>query len=177
MKFKRCDIDECEAVCCYDGAYLTPDDEKKITEAVKTNRDFFKNLPADYIIDGNWRDQVQGRKTAVRPHEYRNPIAPHFNQTRCVFANEQGLCLLQIFAEKNGHHPWTYKPDTCWKFPLRENNEGELLIPSSRKNDPHNMGQDYPGFSSYTECGKNKRGGDPWQTVFAEEVSYAKKIL
>jgi len=176
-KFKECDIKKCEAVCCYDGAYLTNEDEDKIHRAVKENPDFFKTLPTEYITDGNWENTVTGRKTAVKDHQYKNEIAPHFNQTRCVFTDDKGLCLLQSLAILQNLHPWSYKPMTCWMFPLDKDKDGNLIPPPSRENDPCNISDDYPGFTSFTPCGSHNPKGKHWQKALKKEIAYAKQSL
>jgi hypothetical protein len=67
-------------MCCHDGAYL---------------------LPGEFVVDGSWRGEHLGRKTATRPHDCANPDFPaHFTRGR-------------------GQHPWTFKPAACWQLPLQ----------------------------------------------------------
>ncbi|MGH7264111.1 MAG: hypothetical protein ACREMB_04545, partial [Candidatus Rokuibacteriota bacterium] len=96
-RLRRCDLAACEAMCCYDGAYLEPGEEQALTAAVRAHPGFFSFLPAPFVVDGEWLGRLSGRKTAVRPHEYANPdFPPHFGSTRCVFAFDDGRCSLQV---------------------------------------------------------------------------------
>jgi len=53
-KVKRCDLNECEAMCCYDGVYLNSKDQETIKLVVNKFPVFFKHLPYKYIENGTW---------------------------------------------------------------------------------------------------------------------------
>src|SRR5579863_8288404 len=130
LSLKPCDIAKCEAMCCHDGVYLSAIEERRLRQIVDGTPELRRRLPAEYVIDGWWNGRLLGRKTATRPHAYRNPDWPaHFPRTRCVFADEAGLCELQKLGLQRKHHPWRYKPFTCWMFPLDEA-DGKPLPPS-----------------------------------------------
>jgi len=167
----RCDLNKCEARCCYDGVYLTPDDEIRIKSAIGLCADFFSFLPIFPIVESSWRDHGSGMKTSTRPWDYVSPdFPPHFSKTRCVFAISDGRCSLQIFAIQRGEHPWSYKPTACWMHPLRLGSGG-LVPPSiSQDNDPDSY-DDYPGYVTYTPCARLSNDA-PWREVFREEIEY-----
>lgn len=176
LLLKRCDLSACEGMCCYDGVYISDDEERKIKETVSANKDFFSFLPEEFIIDGDWRNLLKGRKTALRSHRYKNTNYPqHFKHTRCVFSLPDARCSLQVLAESLGKHPWFYKPKSCWLHPLRKNVTGIMSPPANPSDDPQNIGKDYPGYSSYTECGRHKPDGEPWFKVLLEEIIYYNK--
>ncbi len=52
----------------------------------------------------------------------------HFTRTRCVFSDGVGYCELEKLARSHGQHPWTFKPTTCWMFPLQDD-DGEPAEP------------------------------------------------
>ena len=168
---KLCDFRRCEARCCYDGVYLAADEVESITNLVEANRDFFAHLPEVFIVDGEWHG-VKGPKTAVRPHRYNSPDFPaHFEETRCVFAFENGACSLQAFSESRTSDDWTYKPRSCQRHPLRVE-DGEPVPPAlGPEKDDSNMGLDYPGYASYAPCGQHRNDGDPWRKVLAREIT------
>lgn len=144
----------CEAWCCYDGVYLSPDDKKKIVKVVENNKEFFSFLPEDYIVYSHWEDLMKGEKTNIKPKKYSSKNYPkHFNQTTCVFCLDN-KCMLQDFAIKNNKSPWEYKPATCCTFPLQKR-QGKYYKPSAVE-DNCNIGKKYPGYISFLPCYKIK---------------------
>ena len=177
LRLKRCDLAECEAACCYNGAYISPEEERLIKESVATYPDFFSFLPQEYIVEGNWLGKFSGRKTAVHPYQYKNSAYPaHFDQTRCVFAFNDGRCSLQALSIQLGEHRWARKPKACWKHPLREDPERENLMPPpiNQSDDPDRI-ESYAGFASFTPCGTYHPDGKPWYETLKEELGYYKK--
>ena len=88
-------------------------------------------VPEEFIVDGHWGGELLGRKTATRAHDYRSADFPaHFTRTRCVFADAKGYCELEKLARTNGMHPWSFKPTTCWMFPLQDD-DGRPAAPVS----------------------------------------------
>lgn len=174
-KIKSCNF-SCEAICCYDGAYLNKGEEEIIKEAVQTYPNYFGHLPTEFIVDGNWYDVMEGRKTASKPHQYQTPSFPeHFEKTRCVFAYESGLCSLQKVATDMDLHPWKFKPKACWAFPLTLENGQICGPPSSQKDDPDNIGEHYPGYTSLVPCGRSDQSGRDWYEVYKQEIQLLEK--
>jgi len=156
----------CEAWCCYDGVYLTDDDEEKIKQVVENNKEFFSFLPDEYIVLGEWEGKVSGIKTNVKPKKYKSKDYPkHFNKTCCVFLIEN-KCMLEEFAIQKGEDRWKYKPRTCCLFPLQKKND-KYVIPSKVEDDC-NLGEKYPGFVSCCPCYNLK------ENEFEKEISYLK---
>jgi hypothetical protein len=170
-----CDLARCEARCCYDGVYLAPGEEAFLRELVSKVPALREALPGEFIIDGWWDGEHLGRKTATRPHEYRSADFPaHFARTRCVFADEQGYCRLESFARQRGQHPWTFKPSTCWLFPLQEQ-DGKPEPPVRRASDDPYRTEAYPGYSSFVPCGRHDPEGKPWREALAGEIRYLER--
>lgn len=168
----------CEAKCCYDGVYLSEDDEKRIIHLVTTYPDEFADLPSDFIVEGNWPGLEDEKKTAVVEHEYKCSDYPtHFEKTRCIFANNEGYCRLQRVATDHQLHPWNAKPRACWSFPIGGIRQGKILAPpKSMAEDPNNMGPEYPGYVSCLECAKHYPDGKPWKYKYLREIEYYKVL-
>ncbi|HPE74765.1 MAG TPA: AAA family ATPase [Draconibacterium sp.] len=171
-KLVRCNFKSCEARCCYDGVYLENGEEEMIKDVVVMYPSYFKHLPETFIVDGKW-NSVVGRKTNVRPHIYMSPDFPtHFNQTRCVFALEDGACSLQKASMNETGNPWTYKPKACKVHPL-QTKKGEFFAPPiSIEKDKNDVGINYPGYVSYTPCGVNRTDGENWLKALEDEIQF-----
>ncbi|MBL8148445.1 MAG: DUF3109 family protein [Blastocatellia bacterium] len=175
---KRCDLSLCEGMCCYDGVYLQEGEERKIRDSVKNYPEFFSFLPKVYITTSNWRGLGRARKTAVKPHNYMQSDFPtHFEKTKCVFALSDARCSLQVLSEQLGEHSWSRKPKACWLHPLRLTATGLLRPPADSSEDADRIDNTYPGFVSFTLCGKHSDDGSPWPEVLKEEIEYFEKIL
>lgn len=172
-RLRRCDLAACEAVCCHDGAWLTDDDEKRLRLAIRAAPEVFSGLPRVKVVTAG-AGVDRGRKTAVRPHVYRQRPA-HFTDTRCVFADPAGRCTLQLAAVQLGEHPWAYKPLACWLHPLRltagADGEPALLPPALPGADP-DAAPGYPGYATFTPCGRHEPDAPPWTDTLADEIAY-----
>lgn len=172
LRLSVCDVTACEAMCCYDGVYLEPQEEAFLRELVARLPELAAKLPHEFIVEGWWNGRHLGRKTATRPHAYRNPDFPaHFTRTRCVFADAQGFCELEKLARGRGQHPWTFKPATCWLFPLHEDDGEPEPPPRAPVDDPYRQ-PGYPGYSTFVHCGRHDPAGRPWQEALLRETHY-----
>jgi hypothetical protein len=176
-KMKSCAL-QCEAICCYDGVYLLENEEEMLKTTVHRYPEFFPHLSDEFIVDGNWQDIQVGRKTAVKPYNYSSEHFPsHFEQTRCVFALENGLCSLQKAATELDFHPWKFKPTACWSFPIRLNT-GKISGPATEDEpDPDYVNETYPGYSKFVPCGKHHDDGTSWAKHYQQELQYLKQKL
>lgn len=172
LKLEVCDLRACEAMCCHDGVYLDADEEAKLHALVERTPALRARLPQEYVVEGSWQGRWLGRKTATRPHDYRNPDYPaHFPRTRCVFADAQGWCELEKLGRVRRRHRWEYKPSTCWMFPL-DDIDGEAVPPSADPaDDPHRV-RGYPGYVSVVPCGRHDPEGRPWQQALEQELRF-----
>jgi hypothetical protein len=176
LKLTVCDVTRCEAMCCYDGVYLEPQEEAFLQELVARVPALRAHLPETFIVDGWWQGEHLGRKTATRPQAYRNPDFPaHFTRTRCVFADGQGFCELEKLALSRGQHPWTFKPSTCWLFPLHEAQGEPEPPPVEAAQDPYRE-PGYPGYATVVPCGRHDPQGRPWRDALSREINYLSTI-
>lgn len=175
-KLHYCDLRDCQGICCSDGAFLRPEEVRRVHKLVEKYPEHFSHLdlPLDYIIDEEWAHGV-GKKTNVRKFRYRNK-PEHFKHTKCVFAESDGKCSFQTLAIKQGVHKWKYKPMGCWLFPLESDEKGLVSPPRTRKDDPNNLDAAYPGFATFTPCGKHSEKGKVWWIALKEEVAEYKRI-
>ncbi len=181
LHLKRCDLAVCQAMCCYDGAYLEPDEPERLRAVVAAHPEHFAGLFAgDGVTEGQWRGVVRGSKTAVRPHAFSGSVLPaHFESTRCVFTEADGKCALQTLAVAQGQHPWAYKPRVCWLHPFHRGPFGPEPPPMATEDDPHQI-EGYAGYTTFTHCGRHtspEAGGEPWFVTCREEMAYAALVL
>lgn len=174
LKLSVCDIQQCEGRCCYDGVYLLDGEEEFLHELVARVPALAAILPAEFVVDGIWKGERLGRKTATRPVEYKSPDFPaHFTRTRCVFSDAAGYCELEKFARSRGQHPWSFKPTTCWMFPLQDD-DGEPAEPVRGPEDDPYVTADYAGYASCVSCGRHDPAGKPWREALAREIACLK---
>lgn len=181
---KRCDLARCGGTCCHDGVYLNSDEARilssLVTEHAAEFESFGVELPERPIVYGK-SETTSGPKTATKPvamSERVTDYPAHFPQTNCVFLADDGRCALQRLAESQHHHPWHYKPFTCWMHPLsidQPRSGRPLLTLHSPESDPQNL-PDYPGFVSQTHCGRQEACGAPAREVLAPEIAMLSAI-
>jgi hypothetical protein len=173
LLLKKCVPSNCQALCCYDGVYLSKGEANLVQCVVEKFPKCFKHLSGECVTYGEWRDGTKGLKTSIRPFEYTILDFPrHFNSTRCVFAREDHLCSLEVAARSAGLHRWTFKPLACWLFPLRLKDSQLVPPPLPDSRDPDYIDEAYPGFVTFLPCGKHQSDGDPWRQVLKEEIIY-----
>lgn len=172
-RLNKCNFVQCEAMCCYDGVYLEDKEEDKIKNFVEEHKEYFKQLPSDYIVYGEWMGKLNGRKTEKREYEYKSGNYPkHFTRTRCVFAYEDGICSLQLAATENDLHPWKAKPIACWMAPI-STRKGDFSGPPKREEkDSHDMGSSYPGYIKCLPCAIENDEGENWSSIYKKEIEY-----
>lgn len=172
LRLSVCDVATCEGRCCYDGVYLLPAEETFLRELVERLPALAAKLPREFIVDGIWEGQLLGRKTATRPVQYRAADFPaHFTRTRCVFSDDAGFCELEKLARGRGQHPWTFKPTTCWMFPLQDD-DGEPAEPVRGPSDDPYVTESYAGYASCVPCGRHDACGRPWKQALEREIAY-----
>ena len=179
-KIARCTLSKCRGMCCYDGASVDKDTGDAIqdlaTERASDFRAMGLNLPKAVVVDAKWNGVV-GRKTATRPFPYRSLVEgypPHFSETACVFLLNDGRCGLQLLSERDGKHPWYYKPFTCWLQPIKSSDSAIRLYDETT--DPNKL-PNYDGFVIRTFCVRTEECGQPATEVLKEEIGFLGKLL
>lgn len=172
----RCEISDCRGICCYDGVYLDPAEEARLVALVDARcADFAAlgaNLPDQVVETGTIRDHEVGRKTVSRPlnaNAAPTDFPADFERTECVFQLNNRHCALQALAIRDGLHPWTYKPLSCWLFPITIH-FGKIELRGETD-------ADYDHCVTNTRCGRTCTGGQPALGVLAEELRYLGEIL
>ena len=165
-------MSKCPGYCCYDGVYVSAAEEQKLQEIIKNHPNDFSESPEYYFEYGNWHDRAIGRKTKTRPFNYTNDFPKHFNQTKCIFADNMGLCILQKIAIRENIHEWSYKPMACIMFPLVVRS-GKIVPPPNRNQpDDYYIDTTYPGFINCLYCGQDCDDGKNWRDVLRQEIEY-----
>ncbi len=165
----------CDNRCCYDGVYVTYSEEAKIKAHIQKYPDDFKEVPDQFLEDGEWEFLFGGKRTKRVFHEYlREDYPAHFEKTICIFALKDGSCSLQRSAIKHHMHPWSIKPELCWKFPLIGLfNEDALNHPHYfGEKDPHYYDEHQPGYLSFLPCSKVTDEGISWKQMYRNELQY-----
>jgi hypothetical protein len=179
-RLSRCSLATCRGTCCYDGIAVDHDTAAVLERlAVERAADFVDiglELPDTIIVNSEWRG-VLSRKTAVKPFPFRSLVADypgHFNETACVFLLEDGRCGLQAIAEKDGAHPWFYKPFACWLHPIKMSEAAIHLYDEA--SDPNRL-PGYDGFVCNTHCGRTSACGAPAAQVLRDELDFLGRLL
>jgi hypothetical protein len=53
---------------------------------------------------------------------------------------------------------------------------GVVPPPIAPEDDPDRVDESYPGFVTYTPCGRHREDGSPWWQVLAEEMAYYQRL-
>lgn len=180
-KISKCTVSSCHGMCCYDGVYIENDLKETFDNLLNNKKKALEELGVDLsrggIVEGEWKGQKGGWKTATAPFPFSALVEDypaHFDQTACVFHLEDGRCALQSLSLNEGRHPWDYKPPSCWLHPLALT-EATLTLWNEAE-DPYNL-PEYPGYASQTKCGQTSACGAPAQAVLSEELEYLSFIL
>ena len=165
----------CDNRCCYDGVYVTYEEEKNIKEHILLYPNEFTHVPTEFLEDGEWEFLFGGKRTKRVPHHYsRSDYPSHFEKTICIFALEDGSCSLQKSAIKHDMHPWRLKPELCWKFPLIGlfNDNGYEHPHYFGEKDPHYFDESQPGYLSFLPCSVVTIEGISWKQMYRNELQY-----
>ena len=178
-KLSRCSLRQCRGTCCYDGVHVDDDTAAILQRLAGQRADEFRemglNLPDAVIVHEQWRGSDPAAKTAVKPFPFSSVVEDypaHFNDTACVFLLEDARCGLQVLAERDGKHPWHYKPFSCWLHPISASNPSTMVrtistIPYRFRLRPF----------CKTFCGRTCDGGQPAAEVLRAELEFLGRLL
>jgi len=173
------DCARCDGRCCYDGVYVTGEEELRIRAFMKLHPQRFGDVPEAFLEDGEWGFLFHGKRTIRVPHAFERQDFPnHFARTKCVFALPSGECSLQKAATENLCHPWKVKPELCWEFPLIG------LFNDNALEKPHYFGEPdpgfydecHPGYLSFMPCAKTDPEGKSWKRMYRTEFLHYFKV-
>ena len=157
---RTCQLVRCKGMCCHDGVFVGKEEQRVI--ASKLEGDFFEAS----------KGRTKTRTISASEEMLGEGYPAHFPKTRCVFLDEQHHCRLQSLAMAEGKHPWFWKPFPCWLHPLgfqRNGSSGRPILSLPIEERDPACAKAYPGFASYTTCGRRDESGPPaWQTLQAE---------
>ena len=165
----------CDGRCCYDGVYITATEEAAIDAFRKQYPKYFDTIPKEYLEIGEWGFVFNGKRTKRKEHLYSRLDYPkHFQRVKCVLALPNGECSLQRAASDELFHPWKYKPEICWEFPLIGLfNDDALTHPHYfGQTDPAYIDESRPGYLSFLPCSQVFKEGVSWKSVYQNELQY-----
>jgi len=163
----------CDNRCCYDGVYMTKEEEDRIRALRKKAPAYFTTVPEDFTEEGEWGFLFHGKRTKLRAHDYTKPDYPaHFGKTKCVLALPNGECAPQRAGADLGYHPWRFKLSICWKFPLIGLfNDNAMEKPHYfGEPDPHAYDDQQRGYLSFLPCATVDENGLSWKQVYRHEL-------
>lgn len=167
------DCSKCEALCCYDGVYITQEEKIKIQDFINKHKEYFSDLlDRPLFVKGTWPGFENEIKTNIVPYNFKKK-PKHFNNTRWVFVDKDNRCRLQKVCIELGLDEWSIKPKSCCVFPLRIKDGQILPPPQNIDEDEYNIGKDYPGYASCLKCSKINK--NTWKQDFKKEIEYSKK--
>lgn len=169
---RLCQLNQCRATCCHDGAVLSEDEAAMINEQVATNPQLFpvaKELPFIARREGTLKTSTQPART----NELAYAFPSHFPQTRCVFLDEEHKCTLQLHSMTSGQHPWFYKPLACWMHPILLSSPASNERPCLTVLGPD---EDEARFASCTPCGRIEESGPPAKITLEAELKALSQI-
>jgi hypothetical protein len=179
-KLTRCSLATCRGMCCY-GGVAVDDDTAHVLQRLSTQRasdfrDMGLTLPELVVASTEWHDFV-GNITALKPFPFRLRVSEypaHFDETACVFLLDDSRCGLQVLGERDGKHPWYYKPFSCWLLPIKIH-DGQIHL-YDYVTDPFRITA-YDGFISRTFCGRTSDRGQPAAEVLKPELEFLGQLL
>jgi hypothetical protein len=181
---RRCRLEQCKGMCCYDGVYLDAEEAAVVAGLARSEATFFRDLglrlPEQVVVTGSWEGLVAGRKTALAPwpaSQVVEDFPAHFHDNACVFHLPDGRCALQVLSVARGLHPWHYKPTGCWLHPLTATYADRPgLGLDDEESDPCRLPH-YPGFIAATACGRTDEQGQPAHEVLRDELDFLGQIV
>lgn len=176
-RYARCDLAECQGMCCYGGVSPEQAEIAVIKQATKAHRAFFREAGLD-ITDMPFTHTADNQvRTDIAPFAYAS-LPAHFDHTACALRDAQGRCTLQLLGARLGEDAWWFKPLTCWLFPisLTDAEDRPCITIHTERSDPVKSGH-YPGFTAHTRCGAEHPGGIEGHRLFRDELGALSELL
>lgn len=126
---QRCTLDECKAACCLYGVWIDRNEAQTIQDNAAL---IAPHMPAEQRDPAGWfddREEPDEHTPSGWTKHSRVLTAPdHYGGTACVFLRADHKCALQVAAQDNDLHPWTFKPFYCILHPLDLDEEGQITL-------------------------------------------------
>lgn len=126
---RRCRLDECRAACCLHGAWV---DRLEVEDIRAHAGQIVPHMPAGAADPADWFDEREESDPYALSgrvgHTQVLPDADHYGGTACIFMRTDYKCALQVAADKEGLHPWRFKPFYCILHPLDLDEQGRITL-------------------------------------------------
>jgi hypothetical protein len=179
-RLKRCDLNVCKGMCCYDGVYLSEAAAHVLDAVFQEYAGFFASHGIG-LTNAVIRKIEAGAevywKTETVPHPFSTLVRDYpsnFNDTACAFMVKDGRCSLQLLAEHTGHHRWFYKPVGCWRHPITRGPTDDVILFLAGEEHPH---PNYDDYVPLTQCGKTEPDGEPASSLLSEEIEFLSALF
>lgn len=126
---RRCRLDECHGACCVFGVWADQREMEDIlahAELIKPSMPEGAKDPADWFASYEDNDEFSPSKLVV--HTAVETTPEHYGGTACIFWRTDAKCALQVAGQKNGFHPWRFKPYYCILHPLDLDEDGRITL-------------------------------------------------
>lgn len=182
-KLENICTNRCKSLCCFNGIDLSEEEAQKIDIFVKKNPELFPGLPEKHFEIGQLEHKSgeKGLRFALKKHQFFPPeieIPDRFNNTICVFCNDNGYCMLHVAALKLDIPVEDIKPLECRIFPMMSH-EGELLAPVTEDNKIREYeGKDYPTeLFLFAPCIRYKPKDMTWEEYVGMNENKQKELI
>jgi hypothetical protein len=159
---RRCRLEECQAACCLHGAWV---DLAEIEDILAHAKLITPQMPTGAEQPWEWFDErlevdqyaISGKVGHTRVLRNEN----HYGGTACIFLRPDYKCALQVTADREGLHPWRFKPFYCILHPLDLDGKGNITLDETKSM-----------LSESGSCLRHAAKSIPLIETFAEELSY-----
>lgn len=172
-----CDVARCHGACCSDGVPLNAEEARVLARLAVDEAPALRELgldPARLIAstEPGGPGHTGIRRRAIGERSPRHPDS--VPDTACAALTPEGRCGLQVLAVERGHHPWHWKPMTCWLHPIAADASGIRLPPDGISRErAYRDG----GFASVTECSRAGADARPAREVLRAELDFLGALL
>lgn len=159
---QRCGFPDCKAACCVYRAWV---DKRRAGEILARAELIQPHMPEERRAPDSWFDAGEEpdpyTPTGTVVHTTVVADRDHYGGTTCIFMRPDYKCALQVAAERNGFHPWRFKPFFCVLRPLDIDERGRLTLDRT---------QDL--LAEPASCLRPSSASIPLKRLFSAELSY-----
>lgn len=154
VPYRNVCAERCQGRCCQGGSTITDVEALTIFNIHPDLKARLRNQTDEddliYVCQDIPGVLAYGTNTEPHPHIQAEHIIEGFDGTpgwACVFLDLDGRCNLQNYGRERGEHPWKYKPEACWLYPLSQNYAGTYYLDDRA---PHTCFTDGPMVPLFT---------------------------